>query len=250
MILSLAVQSLVSSAGGPMSPQRKALLIIIDAARRAETHDALAASSMPALVDAATTALIAPSCWTLPSVASILTGLFPAEHNMTWSNVRGHCAAPTIADMLASAGRTFRLISGNHIYAPPVMRLPDEPSDPLRWHRRRAGAFVGRSLGLTDYGGRAILREVRHMAAEDELPDLLMLHLLAESLFCTLGPMPGAAGPAALRPRPPCVLPHHLCAGLGVCGPGLRASVGDAARPLPAMHRLRGPHRRRGAARL
>ena len=160
-----------------MSSNRKALLVIIDAARRDDAYAAFAQSGLPALAGAATTDLIAPSCWTLPTIASTLTGLYPAEHDMTWQNAGGRCHAPTIADMLAEAGRSFRLLSGNHIYAPPTMRLPRTPAHASRWQRCRPAAFLGRMLGLMDYGGRGMVREVRRMTEGDELPDLLMLHL-------------------------------------------------------------------------
>ncbi|MFP4248525.1 MAG: sulfatase-like hydrolase/transferase [Armatimonadota bacterium] len=160
-----------------MSEERRALLIVIDAARREETHATLAASRMPALAGAATGTLISPSCWTLPSMASVLTGRFPAEHRMTWPADGRRCALPTVADMLRDAGRSFRLLSGNHIYAPPVLSFPPDCADFPVANQRRPIRFVGRASSLADYGGRAILRDVRRMAAEGDLPHLLALHL-------------------------------------------------------------------------
>lgn len=176
-------------------PRRRALVIMLDAARRRETHEALAGSSMAALADIATTTLVAPSCWTIPCVASTLTGLFPAEHGMSWPLERGRLEAPTVADLLADAGRSFRLLSGNHLYAPPVMRLPEDCIEFPRRHSWRPGTFLGRTLSLIDYGGRAILRGVERMAAERELPDLLVLHLQEAHhpyLAPPRGPAPGA----------------------------------------------------------
>ncbi|MFO8081825.1 MAG: sulfatase-like hydrolase/transferase [Armatimonadota bacterium] len=181
-----------------MSDERRALLIVIDAARREETHAALAASRMPALAGAATGTLIAPSCWTLPSMTSVLTGRFPAEHSMTWPADDRRCTLPTIADMLRDAGRSFRLLSGNHMYAPPVLNFPPDCADfPLMNHRRPI-SFLGRASSLADYGGRAILREVRRMATQGELPDLLVLHL-QEAHHPYLTPPTGFAPRTRLR---------------------------------------------------
>ncbi|MFW5869184.1 MAG: sulfatase [Armatimonadota bacterium] len=181
-----------------MSSKRKALLIIIDAARHDETNAALAASRVPALAGAATATLIAPSCWTLPSMASALTGLYPIEHGMTWQAEGKRCEAPTIADMLSADGRSFRLLSGNHIYAPPTMHLPTNSAGASRWQRFRPAAFLGRALSVTDYGSRSMLREVRQMAARCELPDLLVLHL-QETHHPYLAPPRGVDPRARLR---------------------------------------------------
>lgn len=182
-----------------MPQARKALLIIIDAARRDDTHAAFAVSRMPALSEAATATLIAPSCWTLPSVTSTLTGLFPVEHGMTWPFPdESRCVAPTIADILTNAGRTFGLLSGNQIYAPPVIDFPPQTAQFERLRYGRLRAFLGRTTGLLDYGSRWILSRVQQMAAENALPDLLMLHL-QEAHHPYLAPPRGAQPIRRLR---------------------------------------------------
>lgn len=179
-------------------PDRKALIVIIDAARRREAHEAFAASSLPALARATTATLVAPSCWTVPCIASLLTGLFPSEHGMQWPLDRGPLRAPTLVDLALRAGRTFRLISGNRLYAPPLIGLPEHCLTFPTWHHWRPTAFLGRTLGLMDYGGRAILREVRRMADARDLPDLMLLHL-QEAHHPYLPPPPGISPAARAR---------------------------------------------------
>lgn len=159
-----------------MADARKALIVLIDAARRREAHERFAASGMPALSDTATATLIAPSCWTVPSVASLLTGMHPAEHGLTWPLTDRPATCPTIADMLVREGRTFRLLSGNNLCGPPV--LPLRESQVFRPHdRSRVGIALARTLAGADYASRAILREVRRMAEDAALPDVLVVHL-------------------------------------------------------------------------
>ncbi|MBD3291513.1 MAG: sulfatase-like hydrolase/transferase [Armatimonadia bacterium] len=162
--------------GTAMPNARRALVVLIDAARRREAHERFAASSMPALAEATTATLIAPSCWTVPSVASLLTGLHPAEHGLTWPLTDRPAPRPTIAEILERDGRTFRLLSGNNLCGPPVLPLRDDhvfrPHD-----RSRVGIALARTLAGVDYGSRAILREVRRMAESAALPDLLVVHL-------------------------------------------------------------------------
>ena len=160
-----------------MSSERKALVVLIDSARRHETHAAFADARLPALAGAARATMIAPSCWTLPCVTSTLTGLFPTEHGMTWGRLGGPCEAPTVADLLRAAGRSFRLLTGNHVYAPPVIDLPEQCLSISRMKRVPQATFLARALGLADYGGRRIVSEVRRMAESGDLPDLLLVHL-------------------------------------------------------------------------
>lgn len=159
-----------------MPGRRKSLLIVLDAARHDETHDALNASSLHILRDAARVTLTAPSCWTVPSVASMLTGLFPSEHGRQWP-LDGACPdVPTIADLLERAGGSFLMLSGNNLCGPPLLPLRDDhvrrPHD-----RRRLTLGLQRCLCGLDYGSRTILRAVEGLADAHELPHLLVLHL-------------------------------------------------------------------------
>ncbi len=128
------------------------------------------------LRDAARVTLTAPSCWTAPSVASMLTGLFPSEHGRQWPLAGAYPRVPTIADLLERAGGSFLMLSGNNLCGPPLLPLRDDqvrrPHD-----RRRLTLGLRRCLCGLDYGSQAILRAVERMAAADELPDLLVLHL-------------------------------------------------------------------------
>jgi arylsulfatase A-like enzyme len=181
-----------------LMPETKALVVVMDAARRQEAHQAFGASSMPALAEAATGTLIAPSCWTVPSVASMLTGLYPPEHGMSWPLEGACCNAPSLAHLLPRAGRSFKLLSGNHIYAPPLIEFPDQCMEMSKWHRSRPASFLGRTLSVMDYGSRSILHSIEEMAADRQLPDLLMVHL-QEAHHPYLTPASGAAPLKRLR---------------------------------------------------
>jgi arylsulfatase A-like enzyme len=176
---------------------RKALLVIIDAARREDTHAAFDRSLSPELASAARVNMISPSCWTVPVMGSVLTGLHPAEHGLGWPLMQARCSAPTIAAMCDDAGRSFLLLSANRIYAPPMIPLRADQIE-LPHRRRRKEVGLGRLLGILDYGGRAILRLVQQMAAADDLPDLLIVHL-QEAHHPYLPPPTGLAPRERLR---------------------------------------------------
>ncbi len=159
-----------------MPRDRKSLLIVLDAARFDETSAAFDASRLGLLRDSARPTLIAPSCWTAPSVTSMLTGRFPSEHGRQWPLGGPYPPVPTIADLLELAGGSFLMLSGNNLCAPPLLPLRED-----QVHRPHAGRRLGVAFGRTfrglDYGSREILRRVQRMAAKGTLPDLLVLHL-------------------------------------------------------------------------
>ncbi len=159
-----------------MARRPTALIVLIDAARREDTYRALAASQMPVLAGAAHGTLIAPSCWTVPSVVSLLTGRFPSEHGLAWPLDEMGCRVPTVADHFARAGRSFGLLSANQVYAPPLLELEAGQID-FGLHRWPGATGIGRTLGLVEYPGPALLRRVREMAATGTIPDLLVIHV-------------------------------------------------------------------------
>ena len=180
-----------------MPRDRKSLLIVLDAARFDETSAAFDASSLNLLRESARPTLIAPSCWTAPSVTSMLTGRFPSEHGRQWPLGGPYPPVPTIADLLEQAGRSFLMLSGNTLCAPPLLPLRED-----QVHRPHAGRRLGVAFGRTfrglDYGSREILRRVERMAAQGMLPDLLVLHL-QEALHPYLPPPKGIAAGVRLR---------------------------------------------------
>ncbi|MGQ9732676.1 MAG: sulfatase family protein [Candidatus Zipacnadales bacterium] len=160
-----------------MSAQAKVLIIIIDAARRDDTELILAQSRVKTLASAARATLIAPSCWTVPSVASLLTGLFPAEHGRQWPLDRLPPSPPSLVDFLARAGRQALVVSANEMYCPPILDFPQGSAVfPLQRHSRLV-VGLRRTLGHLDYGGKLVLAEVQRLIADKRVPDLLMVHL-------------------------------------------------------------------------
>ena len=159
-----------------MASRRRALLVLIDAARRDLTEAAWANSCVPALAEASRATLVAPSCWTLPSIGSLLTGRFPSEHGLAWPFRRTPSPLPSLVSMMREAGREFRLISANSMYAPPLLSSLEGVADfPLR-RFSRLSAGLRRVFGVLDYGGRMVLGEVDSLTVPT-VPDLLVLHL-------------------------------------------------------------------------
>lgn len=160
-----------------MPQKRKALILLIDAARRAESESVFAESSDPTLASAARLTMLAPSCWTVPSIASLLTGLFPSEHRHQWPLRLVSRPTRNLAHFLQDAGRSFYLVSANDVYTPPLVDLPKGTVRfPCQGHSR-LGLGLRRTLGLLDYGGSEVTREVVQLAATGRLPDVLTVHL-------------------------------------------------------------------------
>ena len=69
------------------------------------------------------------SNWTLPSHASIFTGLYPASHGATGSDGWLREGFPTLAEVLSGAGYATYLFSANHALVPAVRPgcLPSNP---------------------------------------------------------------------------------------------------------------------------
>lgn len=61
------------------------------------------------------------SSWTAPSVASILTGLYPAEHGVQRSTSVLNPAVPTIAEAFRAAGYATAALTANPVFVSPRM---------------------------------------------------------------------------------------------------------------------------------
>ena len=61
----------------------------------------------------------APSSWTLPSQASILTGRYPHEHAADWPYLRLENKSPTLAEFFAGRGYVTGAFSGNGAWVTP-----------------------------------------------------------------------------------------------------------------------------------
>ncbi len=58
----------------------------------------------------------ATECWTLPTHASMFTGLLPSEHQAHFQTMGYQGAAPTVAEMLAAAGFETEVATRNSIF--------------------------------------------------------------------------------------------------------------------------------------
>lgn len=160
-----------------MATDRKVLVVVLDAARRDVTLPLLAQSKVQPLSDAAWFTCIAPSCWTVPSMASLLTGLYPVEHGLGWPLKAVPTPRPTLPQMLQQAGKTFRGMSANQMYAPPVLDLPEDMMTFPMERYSRSVTGLRRIMGLLDYGGGLIADEVVGMVRSGSTPDMLLLHI-------------------------------------------------------------------------
>jgi len=154
------------------------LIIVLDAARRDAVHSALRNSTLPELQQATEVCLLSPSCWTVPSMGSLVTGLFPSEHGLQWPLAGTAVDEPAMASLPARVGQRFRIVSANEVYAPPLIAFPPGTAD---FVLRRRPSWVNRALramSLADYGGRECLRSVRELLAGGRVPDLLLVHMV------------------------------------------------------------------------
>src|SRR5574340_864468 len=58
----------------------------------------------------------ATECWTLPTHLSLFTGLMPSEHQAHFQTMAYAQPAPTVAEVLASAGFHTELITRNFVF--------------------------------------------------------------------------------------------------------------------------------------
>jgi arylsulfatase A-like enzyme len=80
----------------------------------------------------------ASECWTLPSHASMFTGLLPSEHGAHFQSMAYARPAPTLAEILSRAGVHTEVVTRNSIFDGSIPGI-------LRGFRDRAAVFSDRS---------------------------------------------------------------------------------------------------------
>ena len=135
----------VASAGAP-----NVLLIILDTVRAASLSLYGGRAKTPTLDSLAATGVafdraVAPAPWTLPSHASIFTGLSPFEHGADW-RVPLDTRAATLAEVMARQGYRTGGFVGNLVYTSREHGL-DRGFQEYRDYRRSPGALL-RSASL------------------------------------------------------------------------------------------------------
>jgi len=99
------------------------VLLIVDSLRAAsvpglgrpgETANAPFLASLPGRMTAFTRAFTT-ECWTLPTHASMFTGLLPSEHGAHFQTMAYRNPAPTIAELLADRGYATELVTRNPV---------------------------------------------------------------------------------------------------------------------------------------
>lgn len=162
------------------TPRPDLVLVLVDTLRA----DALAAyggdpALAPGLNAFAAQSRVFPraranAAWTLPSVASLLTGVFPGQHGAVDEDLSLPHELPTIVEALSAAGyRTGAITDGNFVSAVHGLDQGFEwlsehwPPDWNTWEPGREGHW---SL-------RATLAEAREfLAADDGRPTFLLVH--------------------------------------------------------------------------
>ncbi len=167
LVVLLAVAAGLGALGGcaraPRGPT--IVLVVLDTVRRdftgvaAGDSTAAATGLTPELDRIAAegtefTAAFANAPWTVPSHASMFTGLLPSEHGCSTANIRFAPPAPTVAELLARAGyRTAAFFSNPW--------LADRTTGLLRGFAERFEVPIGGLDALQsadgDQGGRGVL---------------------------------------------------------------------------------------------
>jgi len=141
---------LVACAGGESHPPPNLLLIVWDTVRADRLG--LYADGAPTTPHLSRWAergrvfdAMAPSCWTIPSHATMFTGLLPSEHALVTHDGKLDARQPTLAERLAEAGyQTYAFSANPHVSARTGLtrgfELVEHPSDPGL--RRRAQKLV------------------------------------------------------------------------------------------------------------
>jgi arylsulfatase A-like enzyme len=133
------------------------------------------------------TAAYTPSTWTIPSVASLFTGLYPTSHRIKSAVHRVPEDAPTLAEHFRSYGYRTGAFVANHIitrsngYAQGFETFFPEP--PPWWTYRRRTAFERvatrlRRPGDADRGQRINREALRWLAATPGEPHFVYLHYM------------------------------------------------------------------------
>jgi len=119
--------------------------------------------------------------WTVPSHASIFTGLLPSEHGSTWGHTRLGESYPTLSELMGRGGYATAAFFSNPW-------LADRTTGMLRGFGVRAETPVGGLNELTaadgDQGGREVMRTAAGwlMAARGERPFFAFVNFLEAHL--------------------------------------------------------------------
>lgn len=117
--------------------------------------------------------------WTVPSHASMFTGMLPSEHACTSRHTRLDTGAPTLAELLGDAG--YRTAA---FYSNPW--LSDEATGLLRGFETRAeaGRKGGYTLCTSEHGGRQTLSNISKWldGAEKDQPLFMFVNFLEAHL--------------------------------------------------------------------
>ncbi len=111
---------------------------------------------------------IAPSSWTLPSLASMLTGLLPHQHGATWG-VPMASQPVTMAEVLRTAGYQTAAFNANSSYGLAGWGLDkgfDKYIDAHTWLRHNlAVTFIGQSLYQAAFQELVNFNQIDHLNA-------------------------------------------------------------------------------------
>lgn len=124
-----------------------------------------------------------PSPWTIPSHASLFTGLYPREHMADYPLAVLSDGAATIAEHLRVHGYSTFAISNNPLIGPEsglsrglerlIGREKLNPQHTRSWRRR-----LGNLFGTLDSGARATNRTIRTMLPDATRPFLLFVNYM------------------------------------------------------------------------
>lgn len=172
-----AVPSLAPSEAAEPAPQRRPniVLIVLDTQRADRMgcygYERETSPRMDAFAREATLyeRCISPAIWTVPSHASMLTGLYPSEHGATWDHMWLDDRFPTITERLGEAGyQTFGL--SNNLYVGLVTNLGrgfDGLLHPIMLHDVRGG-LIGKIVIGALYPSHLMFRWLGVLTAQDD----------------------------------------------------------------------------------
>jgi arylsulfatase A-like enzyme len=123
---------------------RNVLLLVIDSLRAAALQGG--STRTPFLDELGTRTLAfrrahATECWTLPSHASMFTGLLPSEHGAHFQSMDYTGKSPTVAELLGAAGHHTEIVTRNSIFDGSIPGL-------IRGFRERTIPLSDRGTGL------------------------------------------------------------------------------------------------------
>ena len=174
------------------------------------------------------TTAISQSGWSLPSYATMLTGLYPCEHGMQKMSNTLSSEIPTLPEHLQKAGYTTICVTGNpyvqkhfnlargfdkYIHHAPYLtntRQHEHFSDWAMPDLQRRLRKWGGAVGLCDKGGAMIANDVERLVQEAQEPWFLYVNLMEvhDPYFPPWGYVPGFA--SGMSARASALLRHVL----------------------------------------